>query len=103
VIAIPSMASYHASKGAVTALSRNAAITYASAGIRVNAVHPGPTMTPLLMETPEEALNAVAAVVPLGRIAEPHEQASAILFLASDDASYVTGHSLLVDGGYTAA
>lgn len=102
LIAIPGMASYHASKGAVTAMSRNAAVTYASAGIRVNCLHPGPTMTPLMLASSEEAREFVIKAVPLGRIAEPIEQASAIAFLASDEASYMTGHSLVVDGGYTA-
>jgi len=103
LIAIPAMASYHASKGAVTSLSRNAAITYASAGIRVNCLHPGPTVTPLLMAGGDNVRDQVIAAVPMARVGEPSEQAAAIAFLASDDASFITGVSLAVDGGYTAA
>lgn len=101
-IAVPLMVSYHASKGAVLSLSRNVAVTYAQQGIRVNTVQPGPTETPLLRKSGDEVVDAVVASVPLQRLADPSELAAAITFLASDEASYIAGTTLLVDGGYTA-
>jgi len=96
---------YNASKGGVMLLTRNLAMDYGRRGIRVNVICPGFIKTPLstsvfagpLVET----LDRVVAATQLGRMGEPEEIASAALFLASDDASYVTGQSLVVDGGYT--
>jgi NAD(P)-dependent dehydrogenase (short-subunit alcohol dehydrogenase family) len=79
------------------------AIDYAKSGIRVNAICPGPTDTPMLRKalTPQE-LEAFAKTFPMGRLGQPEEIAGAALFLASDDASFVTGAILHVDGGQTA-
>ena len=106
---VPTMAIYGASKGAMLSLTRSAAIELAAEGIRVNAVAPGLTRTALvetwLAEQPERAEfeATVAATIPQRRFAEPVEVVSAILFLASDAASYITGATLCVDGGFTAA
>jgi NAD(P)-dependent dehydrogenase (short-subunit alcohol dehydrogenase family) len=98
---------YAASKGGVSALVRVLAVDYAGRGIRVNAIVPGPTETPLMWanvaEAEREAMRAtVCAEVPLGRIALPEEPAAAATWLLSDEASYVTGSHLVVDGGVLA-
>ena len=97
-----SQISYTASKGGVLAMSRELAVQFAREGIRVNALCPGPVNTPLLQELfakdPERAARRLVHV-PMGRFAEPEEIASAALFLASDDASFVTAATFLVDGG----
>jgi NAD(P)-dependent dehydrogenase (short-subunit alcohol dehydrogenase family) len=103
LVGVVGAASYQASKAGVHLLSKNAALTYAADGIRVNSVHPGPIATPFAAEIgndPEQA--DVVAITPLRRQADPDEIAAGILFLASDEASYVTGHGLVIDGGYTA-
>lgn len=102
MVAVPGAASYHASKGGVTVLTKNAAMSYAANNIRINAVHPGIVETPLVKQQATEATAQVIAATPLGRMAQPDEIANAVLFLASDEASFVTGSSLVVDGGYTA-
>lgn len=98
---------YNASKGAVILLTRNLAIDYARRGIRANVICPGFVDTPLLrslLEPPElaEARERIRDAHQLGRFGTPEEIANAALFLASDESSFVTGHSLVVDGGYTA-
>jgi meso-butanediol dehydrogenase / (S,S)-butanediol dehydrogenase / diacetyl reductase len=98
---------YNASKGAVLLLTRNMAIDYARKGIRVNAVCPGFVDTPLfssIWENPGMAAlrERIRDAHQLGRFGRPEEIANAVLFLASDEASFVTGHGLVVDGGYTA-
>ena len=96
---------YTASKGAVLALTRELAVVHARENIRVNALSPGPLRTELLMsflDTPEKRQRRLVHV-PMGRFGEASEMASAALFLASDDASYMTGANLQIDGGPTAA
>jgi NAD(P)-dependent dehydrogenase (short-subunit alcohol dehydrogenase family) len=96
---------YTASKGAVLAMTREIAVTYARRGIRANALCPGPVLTPLLAKFLSNDARRERRLVhiPMGRFGEPEEIANAALFLASDESSYVTGQSLLVDGGITAA
>ncbi|KAI0805484.1 2,5-dichloro-2,5-cyclohexadiene-1,4-diol dehydrogenase [Xylaria sp. FL0064] len=90
---------YHAAKAAVTHLTRNAAVTYAADGIRVNAVHPGIIASPMAESQPEELRARVVARTPMGRMGTPREVAACVLFLASDDAAFVTGSAMVVDGG----
>jgi NAD(P)-dependent dehydrogenase (short-subunit alcohol dehydrogenase family) len=104
--AATSQISYTASKGAVLAMSRELGVEFARSGVRVNAICPGPVATPLLMELfakdPERAARRLVHV-PMGRFGEPDELAKAVLFLASDDSSFMTASSLLVDGGINGA
>ncbi|SDJ17299.1 SDR family NAD(P)-dependent oxidoreductase [Salimicrobium halophilum] len=93
---------YSASKGAVVNLTRTLGIEYAQEHIRVNAVCPGYIETPLLEQLDDEMKQHLISLHPIGRLGRSEEVAKAVLFLASDDASFVTGTSLLVDGGYTA-
>ena len=93
---------YHAAKGAVRNMSKNAAMTYVAAGIRVNSVYPGFIHTPLTDAQAPELNEAVIASTPMKRGGTPLEVAYGCLFLASDEASYVTGAELVVDGGYLA-
>lgn len=93
---------YSASKGAVIQLSKSMAAEYGRDCIRVNALCPGGTLTPMMEELGGEGLEEFAALFPLGRLAKPYEIAKAALFLASDEASFVTGAVLLADGGFTA-
>lgn len=95
-------APYTASKGAVVNLTRTLAVEYAKDNIRVNAVCPGYIETPLLNQLDEAMKNYLISLHPIGRLGKPEEIAKAVVFLASDDASFVTGSNLLVDGGYTA-
>lgn len=101
-----SQISYTASKGGVLAMSRELGVQFARQGIRVNALCPGPVNTPLLQELfakdPERAARRLIHV-PIGRFAEPEELAAAVAFLASDDSSFITGSSFLVDGGISSA
>lgn len=96
---------YTASKGAVLSLTRELAVIHAKEGIRVNALCPGPIRTKLLMELldTEEKKQRRLVHIPMGRFGEAMEMAKAALFLASSDSSFMTGASLVVDGGLTAA
>ena len=108
-VGVPTMALYAAAKGALLALTRTAAVEWARSGVRVNAVAPGLTRTQLIrtwidgQPDPAAFEKQVVSTIPQGRMAEPDEVASAILFLASDESRHITGISLAVDGGYTAA
>jgi NAD(P)-dependent dehydrogenase (short-subunit alcohol dehydrogenase family) len=94
---------YHAAKGAVRLMTKNAALHWTSEGIRVNSIHPGFIDTPILDEAKgTEFEQAMLQMTPMGRLGRPEEIASAIAFLASDDASFMTGAELVVDGGYLA-
>jgi NAD(P)-dependent dehydrogenase (short-subunit alcohol dehydrogenase family) len=103
--AATSQTAYTASKGAVLAMTREIAVEYARRGIRCNALCPGPIDTPLLAELLSDPARRARRFVhiPMGRLGQAEELAKAALFLASDDASYMTGASLIVDGGITAA
>jgi NAD(P)-dependent dehydrogenase (short-subunit alcohol dehydrogenase family) len=104
--AATSQIAYTASKGAVLSMTRELAVEFARRGIRVNALCPGPVETPLLMRLFEESPDAYErrrVHLPMGRLAQAREIAQGALFLASDDSSYVTGATFLVDGGLTAA
>ena len=104
--AATSQISYSASKGGVLSMSRELGVQFARQGIRVNALCPGPVNTPLLRELfaadPERAARRLVHV-PVGRFAEPEEIANAVLFLASDESSFITASTFLVDGGISAA
>lgn len=94
---------YHAAKGAVRTLTKNVALHWATEGVRVNSVHPGFIRTPILDQAKgTEVWDAMTAMTPMGRLGEPEEIAAAVAYLASDDASFVTGLELYVDGGYIA-
>ncbi|MCQ9616525.1 SDR family oxidoreductase [Paenalcaligenes niemegkensis] len=107
-IGVPTMGVYSASKGAMLAFTKAAAIDLAAENIRVNAVAPGMTRTPLYQQwldsqpDPEGEAERVAAAIPLGRIAESNDIASVVSFLASPENAYLTGISIPVDGGYLA-
>ncbi|MDP6716260.1 MAG: SDR family oxidoreductase, partial [SAR202 cluster bacterium] len=97
-------AGYNASKGAVRIFTKAAAVQYAGDNIRVNSIHPGPIITPMTAEgrLDPERVRTMESRTALGRYGEPEEVAHAVLFLASDESSYVTGSEVMVDGGYTA-
>ncbi len=104
--AATSQISYSASKGGVLSMSRELGVQFARQGVRVNALCPGPVNTPLLQELfakdPERAARRLVHV-PMGRFAEPEEMANAVLFLASDESSFITANTFLVDGGISGA
>jgi NAD(P)-dependent dehydrogenase (short-subunit alcohol dehydrogenase family) len=108
LVSAPDVPPYHASKGAVRLMTKTDALLYAPDRIRVNSVHPGFIWTPMvegyLHDAPDqaEARRAVGALHPLGHMGEPDDIAWACVYLASDEAKFVTGAELVVDGGYTA-
>ncbi|WP_173910412.1 SDR family NAD(P)-dependent oxidoreductase [Acinetobacter sp. Marseille-Q1618] len=93
---------YAAAKAGVKLLTQTLAIDYAAKGIRINAVCPGYIDTPLLSAADERQKETLAKLHPIGRLGQPEEVANVVLFLASDEASFVNGTAILVDGGYTA-
>lgn len=95
---------YSASKGAVRLFTKSAALQYAKDGIRINSVHPGPINTEMTAETraDPEAFRSRLGTIPMGRYGEPEEIANGVLFLASDESSYMTGSELVIDGGHSA-
>jgi NAD(P)-dependent dehydrogenase (short-subunit alcohol dehydrogenase family) len=108
LVGVPGIFPYAAAKGGVVALTRQMGLDYAPYGIRVNAVCPGTVVTPLVERNwvqkgldVEERRTAGARDYPLGRLGEPDDIANAVLFLASDEASWITGQAIVVDGGYT--
>ena len=108
-IGVPSMVVYGASKGALLALTKGAAVELAARNVRVNAVAPGLTATPLFdawageHDDPEAFAAEIAKAIPQGRVGTPEEVAAAVAYLAADESAHVTGASIPVDGGYTAA
>jgi NAD(P)-dependent dehydrogenase (short-subunit alcohol dehydrogenase family) len=109
LIGVGGIAPYHASKGAVRLMTKNDAITYAAEKIRVNSIHPGYIWTPMVENhlratSPdlEAAKAAAGSVHPLGHMGEPDDIAWAVVWLASDEAKFVTGAEIAIDGGYTA-
>ncbi|SMG32707.1 SDR family NAD(P)-dependent oxidoreductase [Cedecea sp. NFIX57] len=99
--ALPGMSVYSASKAAVRSFTRTWAMELKDRNIRVNTISPGPVETPFTDPAPQAWKEMMTAAVPLGRFGRPEELASAVLFLASEDASYITGIDLCVDGGLT--
>src|SRR5665213_3539158 len=105
LIGIPGRAIYHATKHGVIGLTKSAALEYASRGIRINAVCPGAIETPMVAEMvakEPDTMKDITKEQPIGRLGRPEEIGSAVLWLCSDGASFVIGHALAVDGGYTA-
>jgi NAD(P)-dependent dehydrogenase (short-subunit alcohol dehydrogenase family) len=109
LIGVGGLAPYHASKGAVRLMSKNDAITYAAERIRVNSIHPAYIWTPMVenhlratSDDLEAAKAAAGSVHPVGHMGEPDDIAWAVVWLASDEAKFVTGTEIVIDGGYTA-
>lgn len=108
IVGAPDIPAYHASKGAVRMMSKTDALIYASEGVRVNSVHPGFIWTPLVEDMLAAQGDVVAgrkaldALHPIGHVGDPDDVAFGVLYLASDEAKFVTGSELVIDGGYTA-
>ncbi len=100
-VAYENDSAYVASKFGVLGLTKTAALEYANTGLRINAVSPGFTNTPMVNKGDEEKLKRIAAKHPIGRLAEPEEIAEAVIWLCSDKASFAVGMNLMMDGGYT--
>jgi NAD(P)-dependent dehydrogenase (short-subunit alcohol dehydrogenase family) len=104
LIGVPELAAYNASKHAVIGFTKSVALDYAKLGIRVNAICPGGVMTTMMAEHAKNVPDYIAqmnAVHPLGRVGRPEEIAGIVLWLCSEDASFVTGQAYAIDGGYT--
>jgi NAD(P)-dependent dehydrogenase (short-subunit alcohol dehydrogenase family) len=102
LLGVANYGAYGAAKAGVIALTRAAAAEYSSERIRVNAISPGAVKTDLWAEAPPEMIDQVAAGIPLKRIGAPEDIAEAVVWLCADAASFVTGHNLVIDGGFTA-
>ena len=105
IVGVLGMTSYSGSKFAVTGMTRSAAIELGPLGVRVNSIHPGVINSPMVQEAPPETrgrLDRLMDMQPIKRMGEPHEIASLALFLASDEASYITGAQFVIDGGHLA-
>ena len=103
VAAVPGAAAYHATKAAVRHLTKHVAVAYAADNVRANSIHPGIIATPMVrVDQAEETSAAVVRATPLGRMGQPIELARGVLFLASDESSFMTGAELIIDGGYLA-
>ena len=104
LVGSPSSTGYHTAKGAMRLFAKTAAVQYAPENIRVNTIHPGFVLTPMFEPLTHDPAQVEARLekVPMGRLGTPEEIASVILFLASDESSFITGAELAVDGGYTA-
>ncbi len=100
--AVPGAHAYHATKGAVNTMTKNAAMTYVSDGVRVNSLHPGFIDTPLTRSQDAAINEFVVAATPMKRAGTPREIANGCLFLASDESSFMTGAEMVIDGGYLA-
>lgn len=100
--AVPGAHAYHATKGAVLMMTKNAAITYVGNGIRVNSMLPGFIDTPLTQSQDPEVNKYVVGLTPMGRAGTPEEIANGCLFLASDESAFMTGAEMIIDGGYLA-
>jgi len=103
LIGLPTSAHYVAAKHGVVGLTKTAALEYAQDGIRVNCVNPGYIETPMTKETMEERFDEIMAKVPMRRLGMPEEIAEAVVWMCSEKASFMTGASHVVDGGYSAA
>jgi 2,5-dichloro-2,5-cyclohexadiene-1,4-diol dehydrogenase 2 len=103
LIGSPDAISYHASKAAVRVMSKGAALEFAKKGIRVNTIFPGQILTPILGDVSPEQDAAIKASIPMGQIGDPMDIANGSLYLASDEAKYVSGAELWIDGGWYAA
>lgn len=107
LVGAPDAPPYHASKGAVTLMTKTDALLYASAGIRVNSIHPGFISTPMVEEflatsaDPDAGRAALESLHPLGRLGDSDDVAFGVLYLASEESKFVTGSELVIDGGYT--
>jgi NAD(P)-dependent dehydrogenase (short-subunit alcohol dehydrogenase family) len=103
IVGFPNLAPYVASKHAVAGMTRTAAMEYGKHNIRVNAIAPGVILTPMVERSfTEEQMEGLAETKPLGRLGQPDEIADSVIYLCSDSASFITGHILVADGGYTA-
>lgn len=101
VIGVPNVSSYNAAKGGVLGLTRSAAMEFAGQGIRINAISPGVIATDILSTFAEEVIQKMIDSIPLKRAGESEEIASAVVWLCSQGASYITGQNLVIDGGFT--